>query len=231
MAKLRVPPTKSSLRAVKAQLSVAREGYSLLEQKREILVIELMRMVEEVKLVDRDLQRQVDEAFTALKRMILKLGREEAAEISHSVAFDYEMHERTSRIIGMSLPSIEVKMPRMELKYSLASTHATCDQTLIEFFELLKLIAKLAEIRTMVWRLAAEVKKTQRRVNALEKLIIPQTEETRDHIESVLEEGQRESFFTQKVLKARFMRDLGAEEANERSRSADGGDHGGENHE
>ena len=60
MARYDVPPTKSSLFSVKEQLSIAREGFELLEQKREILVMELMRMVEEVKLLERDLDKRVD---------------------------------------------------------------------------------------------------------------------------------------------------------------------------
>ena len=60
MARYDVPPTKSNLFAVREQLSIAREGFELLEQKREILVMELMRLVEEVKLLERDLDKRVD---------------------------------------------------------------------------------------------------------------------------------------------------------------------------
>ena len=64
----------------------------------------------------------------------------------------------------------------------------------------------MASIRTIVWRLAGEVKKTQRRVNALDKMIIPQTSETKKYIESVLEERDRENIFTLKALKNRNRR-------------------------
>ena len=59
----------------------------------------------------------------------------------------------------------------------------------------------MASIRTIVWRLAEEVKRTQRRVNALDKMIIPQTKETKTYIESVLEERERENVFVLKALK------------------------------
>ena len=59
----------------------------------------------------------------------------------------------------------------------------------------------MASIRTIVWRLAEEVKRTQRRVNALDKMIIPQTKETKAYIESVLEERERENVFVLKALK------------------------------
>ena len=69
------------------------------------------------------------------------------------------------------------------------------------FFELLMLLTQMASIRTIVWRLAEEVRKTQRRVNALDKMIIPQTQETKAYIESALEERDRENVFVLKALK------------------------------
>ena len=95
----------------------------------------------------------------------------------------------------------------MALKYSFMNTHGSCDRTMVEFFELLKLVARMAEIRTMVWRLAKEVRRTQRRVNALEKIVIPDVVETKKFIEDVLEEREREVFFVQKILKARLLGD------------------------
>jgi len=207
MARYDVPPTKSNLFAVRQQLSIAQEGFELLEQKREILIMELMRMVEEVKLLERDLDKRVESAYGALKRMIVGLGRETAREVSSGIAFDYVVKERQGRLMGIPLPTIDVQTPGMALKYSFMNTHATCDRTMVEFFELLKLVARMAEIRTMVWRLAKEVRRTQRRVNALEKIVIPDVVETKKFIEDVLEEREREVFFVQKILKARLLGD------------------------
>ena len=205
MARYDVPPTKSSLFAVRDQLSIAREGFELLEQKREILVMELMRMVEEVKLLERDLDKRVQSAYASLKRMMVRVGRETARDVSSGISFDYAVREKAGKLMGIPLPTIDMHMPKMELKYSFMSTDSSCDGTMIEFFELLKLVARMAEIRTMVWRLAKEVRKTQRRVNALEKIVIPDVQETKKFIEGVLEEREREVFFVQKILKARLL--------------------------
>ncbi len=203
-----VPPTKSSLFTVKEQLAIAREGFDLLEQKREILVMELMRMVEQVKLLERDLDRRVATAYGSLRRMIVQVGRQSATEISEGIRFDFAVTEKQGRLMGIPLPTIDMQVPRMELKYSFRGTSSTCDATMIEFFDLLKLIARMAEVRTMVWRLAKEVRKTQRRVNALEKIVIPDVEDTRTYIEGVLEEREREVFFVQKILKARLLGEM-----------------------
>jgi V/A-type H+-transporting ATPase subunit D len=207
VARYDVPPTKSSLFSVKEQLTIAREGFELLEQKREILVMELMRMVEEVKLLERDMDKRVASAYGSLKQMMLQVGRETAHEVSTGINFDYVVREKSGKLMGIPLPTIDMEMPRMELKYSFMSSYSSCDKTMIEFFEMLKLIARMAEIRTMVWRLAKEVRKTQRRVNALEKIVIPDVVETKKFIEGVLEEREREVFFVQKILKARLLGD------------------------
>jgi V/A-type H+-transporting ATPase subunit D len=205
MARFDIPPTKSSLFSVKDQLSIAREGFELLEQKREILVMELMRMVEEVKLLEREMDKRIDSAYGTLKHMFVSVGRQTAKEISAGIRFEYSVREKQGKLMGIPLPTLDFEMPKMDLKYSFMSTFSSCDKTMIEFFELLKLLARMAEIRTMVWRLAKEVRKTQRRVNALEKIVIPDVLETKSFIEGVLEEREREVFFVQKILKSRLL--------------------------
>jgi V/A-type H+-transporting ATPase subunit D len=207
MARFDIPPTKSSLLSIKDQLTIAREGFELLEQKREILIMELMRMVEEVKLLERDLDKRIGTAYGSLKQMIVHMGRETALDVSAGIQFDYAVRERQGKLMGIPLPTLDMDMPHMDLKYSFMSTDSTCDGLMREFFELLKLIARMAEIRTMVWRLAKEVRKTQRRVNALERIVIPDVVDTKKFIESVLEEREREVFFVQKILKARLLGD------------------------
>jgi V/A-type H+-transporting ATPase subunit D len=107
----------------------------------------------------------------------------------------------------MNLPGLEVKLPEVELKYSPANSFAECDETVLEFFELLKILTELAAVRTIAWRLAREVRKTQRRVNALEKMVIPNARDTKAYIEAALEERDRDSFFVSKLLKRKAGRE------------------------
>jgi V/A-type H+-transporting ATPase subunit D len=200
MARESIAPTKSNLRAVKDRLSTAVEGHDLLEQKREILVMDLMNKVEQVKILERDLNARIATAYPALKRMLVVCGRERADRISRDIRYEYRIREKRMTLGGMNLPGLEIKLPEAELKYSPVNSFAECDETMLEFFELLKICTELAAVRTIVWRLAREVRKTQRRVNALEKMVIPAARETRAFIESALEERERDSFFTTKLL-------------------------------
>jgi len=201
MAREAIAPTKSNLLRVKERLATAEQGYDLLEQKREILVMELMRTVEEVKMLERDLASRVETAYPALKRMLVVVGRERAQRLSLNVHYRFEMREKRVVLAGMNLPGLEVRLPEAELAYSPANSFAECDETVVEFFQLLKILTELAGVRTIAWRLAREVRKTQRRVNALEKQVIPTARETRSFIEASLEERERESFFSSKLLK------------------------------
>ncbi|MDR2596921.1 MAG: V-type ATP synthase subunit D [Treponema sp.] len=201
MAREQIAPTKSNLIKVKERLNIAQEGHDLLEQKREILVSELMRRVEQVKLLERDLEKRIDTAYPCAKRMLLMIGRQRARRLSENIHYNYKLKEKQIITAGMKLPGLEIDLPSIELKYSPLNSFAECDETVIEFFELLKICTEMAVIRTIAWRLAREVKRTQRRVNALEKMVIPTASETKTYIESVLEERERDSFFTSKLLK------------------------------
>ncbi|MBQ2601215.1 MAG: V-type ATP synthase subunit D [Treponema sp.] len=201
--KLNIAPTKSNLLAIKEQLAVSTEGYDLLEQKREILVMELMRLVEKVKLLELDIDRCLDRAYPALKRMLMTVGGDRVERIAHAVNYKFELEEKPAVIGGMSFDTVEVKLPKHELFSSFLGTSPDNDEVMKDFFELLTLLTDMASIRTIVWSLAREVKKTQRRVNALDKMIIPQDKETLTYIESVLEERERENVFVLKSLKHR----------------------------
>ena len=201
MAKLNIAPTKSNLLAMKEQLASAQNGYELLEQKREILVMELMRVVDKVKVLERDIDKLIGRAYPALKRMLLRVGGDRVEQMARAVQYDFRIKEKPITIGGMNFSSIEVELPERQLFYSFLGTFSSCDEVMVDFFNLLRLLTDMASIRTIVWRLAREVKKTQRRVNALDKMVIPQASETKKYIESQLEERERDNTFVLKALK------------------------------
>jgi V/A-type H+-transporting ATPase subunit D len=204
MAREQIAPTKSNLMRVKERLETAEEGYDLLEQKREILVMELMHQVERVKLLERELDAKAAAAYPALKRMLVVAGQERAEALAGDIHYTFDLRERRVTMAGMNLPGLEVSLPELELKYSPSCSFAEIDETVMQFFDFLKVLTELASLRTIAWRLAREVRKTQRRVNALEKMVIPQAQETKTYIEGSLEEKDRDAFFSTKLLKRRM---------------------------
>ena len=203
MTKLNMAPTKSNLLKVKEQLSISMDGYELLEQKREILVMELMHMVEQIKLLEREIDKLIASAYPALKSMLTSVGGDRVERIAHAVSYDFNITEKSVIKAGMTFSSIDMELPKRQLFYSFMDSFADTDKVMSDFFDFLKLLTQMASIRTIVWRLAMEVKKTQRRVNALDKMIIPQAKTTKKYIESVLEERERENVFVLKSLKGK----------------------------
>lgn len=203
MAKLNIAPTKSNLLSLTEQLTVAKDGYDLLEQKREILVMELMKMLDKVKILEQEINRHIDTAYPALRRMFIAVGRNQTERLAKTLTYDFHFTEKTVTAAGMKFSSLSAELPKMQLAYSYLDSFADCDKVMVDFFKLLNLLTEMASIRTIVWRLAGEVKKTQRRVNALDKQVIPQTSETKAYIESVLEERERENVFVLKALKSK----------------------------
>jgi V/A-type H+-transporting ATPase subunit D len=196
-----IAPTKSNLLRTKERLSIAMEGYDLLEQKREILVMELMSKLEQVKLLERDLDAKIKVSYPVLKKMLVTVGRDRANALAEGIEYDYRLQEKRIMAVGMNLPSLEITLPQVDLKYLPSRSFAECDEVTLEFFRVLRILTELAAARTMVWTLARELRKTQRRVNALEKIVIPTARETKVYIEAALEEKERDAFFSSKLLK------------------------------
>ena len=204
MAQAFPAPTKTNLIQEKRNLQLALQGYDLLEKKREILVIELLKRMNELELIEKDIDERTKAAYAVLKKMLLSVGRERALSIASGPVQEVSLKEMRVNIAGLMLPSLQVQMGEPSLNYSFINTFAVCDETVVEFSELLKLLATSAGLRSIVWRLAREVKKTQRRVNALDKMVIPRSRNIKAFIESSLDERDRESLFAVKQLKNRL---------------------------
>lgn len=197
-------PTKTNLIKEKRSLVLALQGYDLLEKKREILVIELLKRMDELGLLEKEIQTLTDKAYAHLRKMLLAVGRERALALSSKPVRSISLKTMSVSVSGMNLPTIAAEAGPPVLNYSFINSFAVCDETVIEFSELLQKLAAAAGLRSIVWRLAREVKKTQRRVNALDKMVIPRSGEVVKFIESTLEERDRESLFAVKLLKQRM---------------------------
>jgi V/A-type H+/Na+-transporting ATPase subunit D len=202
-----VAPTKSNLLREKERLALAQEGYELLEQKREILMLELMKRIDEARVLEREMRRRAGTAYPVLRRMLLSAGRDNALELASGVRADFAAKERRVQVSGISMPALEAVAPEHRLQSSFMNSFTDSDETAVEFSAMLELVAAMAGLRAIVWRLAKEVRKTQRRVNALEKMVIPESKAIKSFIEDSLEEREREAVFSTKRLKARKERE------------------------
>jgi V/A-type H+-transporting ATPase subunit D len=204
MSRYKTAPTKTNLFKLKRERQFAREGHALLEQKREILIAELMSLIDKVSHAQEETDAALKQAYYALERASVRMGRVRISEAALAVnlSADISVHKRT--VIGVGAPVVEVAFNDNPPYYSLTGSSAWLDEAVSRFKVLLGLLAKLSQLKITCLRIAREVNKTVRRVNALEKIYLPDYEETIKYITDVLEEQDREAFFTLKLIKARL---------------------------
>ncbi len=204
MAKLSVAPTKSNLLSLKRQLAFAEEGYELLEQKRQILISELMQRLARVLDARSEAVDVLRRAFEALGEAQLDIGSEALDRAALAVRMGHDVEISTQQLMGMKIPRVTVRTEALNVQFGLGGTSASADIAMARFVEVLRLLAELAELENSVIRLALELRKTQRRCNALSKIFMPNYRETIGYITGALEERERESFVILKMIRDRL---------------------------
>lgn len=204
MARYKVIPTKTNLFKLKRDLSFASEGYELLEQKRQILIVELMGLLDKTVDAQEKAEKDLAEAYQALQQCVLHMGRESMSSLTPAITIESEIDIQMRRVMGVNLPKVDVTIKDHAPYFSLGDTSVWVDETISRFKSVLKDLGDLAQMRVSLMRLAQEVKKTMRRVNALDKIAIPDYRESIKYIEDTLEEMERETFASLKIVKERL---------------------------
>ncbi|MFP4394706.1 MAG: V-type ATP synthase subunit D [Anaerolineales bacterium] len=203
MARMNVAPTRSNLMEMREARDRAQEGYEILDKKREVLTTELIHIAREATEMQRRVWAMLAEAYHALELARLSMGREHLEWTALSVNKTIEVDITPHSVMGVVIPDIEAHGAPPETPYGLGDTTVALDEAVALFREIVTAIPALAEMMTTVWRLARELQKTQRRVNALQHTFIPRYEETIIFIENALEEREREEAFRLKLLKSK----------------------------
>jgi V/A-type H+-transporting ATPase subunit D len=206
MAQLNYAPTKTNLLRLRNDLKFAQQGYDLLDQKRNILIVELLALVDQATDFQRRVENELAKAYEALEETVFDMGKLKVQYLTGAVNMSTEITIRSRRVMGVSLPIIETEFREHAPYYSPMGTSFWVDSSLSFFKEALKLLGKLSELKISVFRLANEVKRTIRKVNALEKIAIPNLKETVHYIESRLEENERDMFVLMKMVKENLER-------------------------
>ncbi|HOJ48401.1 MAG TPA: V-type ATP synthase subunit D [Bacillota bacterium] len=197
----KVVPTKSNLLNAKKSYSLAVLGHDLMDRKRNILVREMMNLIEQVKEIQAKIDDTYAQAYLALQKANITLGI--VQEASQAIPIDDGLSITTHSVMGVELPKVTLAQQPISLYYGLESTNSMLDDAYLKFVEVKKLTAKLAEVESNVFRLADAIKKSQKRTNALNNIIIPRLRSTIAYISSALEEKEREDFSRLKVIKQR----------------------------
>jgi V/A-type H+-transporting ATPase subunit D len=188
--------TRSNMTRIQSALKLARRGHDLLEQKRKILMSELMGRVKEVHEVQNSVRSIFGEAYFSLQMANIAMGIDSVEKIALGVPEENRFVVRLRSVMGIDVPEVDRIEPNLSSIYSMGcgSTGASSvlDNAYVNARKVVALIARLAEIETGVYRLAVQMRKTLRRVNALEKVFIPRSEAQLKLIAAALDENERE---------------------------------------
>lgn len=195
MTILKLAPTRSNLLRLKISLQFAKEGYSILDKKREALTIELMGLVEKAEKQQLHVQSLMEVAYQTIELARLTMGEEQVSWAALSVPESVEVSILYYGMMGVPLPRVKKIGSSQELTYGMGATTVALDAAARYFRQIAEEIPLTTTYQISIRRLARELKKTQRRVNALSKIFIPDYEETIHFIEETLEEQDREEIF------------------------------------
>ena len=194
-------PTKGNLILAKNSLALARQGYELMDKKRNILIREMMDLIDKAS----DIQSQIDTtfrtAYAALQKANVRLGIHVVDEISHSVPVENSIRIKTRSIMGTEIPLVESDESPSMPTYAYYGTSQALDEAKAAFDKVKQLTIQLSMIENSAYRLATNIKKTQKRANALKNITIPTYEVLTKSIQEALEEKEREEFTRLKVIK------------------------------
>jgi len=198
---LRVAPSKMNLIRFKRTLSFLSRAHDLLEEKRDILLLEVNRRISEATKLRGDLDRTLREAYTVLDEATAVVGSKEIESAAKFPSTTFELATSKKKVMGVSVLSLNLENLRRSTTYALDRPTVLIDEAAEKFKLALELVVRVAELENTLINLVEEVKKTQRRINALEQFLIPRYSATVAMISNILEERDREEFVRVKKVK------------------------------
>jgi V/A-type H+-transporting ATPase subunit D len=196
--------TRMELLARRAQLELAGQARDLLEKKRRALMQELLYEADIVMERSDLLQQAATEAHKALARAEAIAGPEAVRSAALAARSKLSLEVTTANVMGVNVPHIEQKSVAHSILgrgYSVTGTSTTIDEVASAFEVEVDAIIQLAQSELRLARLADEIQRTSRRLNALDYLMIPRLEAEHDHIKISLDERERSERFRLKLAK------------------------------
>ncbi|MBQ7463758.1 MAG: V-type ATP synthase subunit D [Lachnospiraceae bacterium] len=195
MASKAITPTRMELTRLKRKLVTTRRGHKLLKDKRDELMRQFMEMVRQ----NMELRKKVEEGIARANKNFV-LAKSTMSDEAVKVAFMAAKQEVSLEVSDKNVMSVEIPVFDTKMKtndendiysYGFAFTSSDLDDAVKSLSDILPDMMKLAEIEKGCQLMAAEIEKTRRRVNALEHVLIPETEANIKYISSKLDENER----------------------------------------
>ena len=199
----KVIATKIELIKIRRSVQVARMVHKILDDKREVLLKKIDEMIEEANKARGDIWSPLDEIYTYVYNAYMSLGTTTLESVADSTPSIMEVDVNVRRVVDVKIPTLEVKNKKggQDLSYGFLETNASVDKAARLIKNMLPQVCKAAEYENAIFSLAKELQRTQKLLNALEYVIIPQYDGAISFIRATLEEREREEFVRLKKVK------------------------------
>ena len=194
-------PTRKNLLLARNRLALARKGYDLLDKKRQVLINELANIQAQAKEARKALQKSIHKAHEALGIAQMEIGRERVESICRHAPKKFSIQLSFRSIMGVELPMVNIENAFSTIYYELHETTVSLDEAVLAWKDAAKHIIAWAGIENTIYRLNINVRKTQKRANALSNITIPQYEARIKYIQERLEERERDELARLKLAK------------------------------
>lgn len=196
-------PTKGNLILAKNSLALANQGYELMDKKRNILIRELMELIDQAKGIQEQIDSTFTHAYKCLQHANIEHGISLVSQLAYTVPIEDSIKIKSRSIMGTEIPLVDYTPDENQPTYSFSTTDESIDRAREAFRKVKELTIKLSMIENAAYRLATNIKKTQKRANALKNITIPTYTTLVSSISNALEEKEREEFTRLKVIKQR----------------------------
>lgn len=191
-----VNPTRMELSRQKRRLQTARKGHKLLKDKQDEMARQFMLLIRKNRQLRMQVEGKLSDAVSRFSVAQSVMGEEQVEQAFLIPVTQIEISTASKNIMGVEVPTLKQETEgdgSIDLPYGFANTSGLLDRAVMEMAELYPLLIELAECEKACDMLAAELERTRRRVNALEHIMIPETQSNIRMISMKLEENERSS--------------------------------------
>ncbi|MGB6019407.1 MAG: V-type ATP synthase subunit D, partial [Sulfurimonadaceae bacterium] len=192
---------KTALLELKKDLDLVHNGAEILEEKRNILLKEIIALLDEVEEERPKLNEAVRQSYRMLIKAFMESGKSQLKREAALPVFNGKLHVYEKSFIGILTPKITYELEQVRFPLDISSETLFLEVARKSFIDTTEQILGLAEIEFKAWRLAEELKKTVVRVNALQKYYVPEYEKAIKETTASLEEVEREFLLVVKKAK------------------------------
>ena len=223
MANITVSPTRMELTRLKGKLRTAQRGHKLLKDKRDELMKQFLETVREVRALRAEVEEElmrVHGAFTVASALMSSEAMEQALLYPKQSVV---LTQTTQNIMSVNVPVYDFQTQTRSdsdiYPYGFAATSGELDTAVDALGKVFRKLLKLAEIEKSAQLMAEEIEKTRRRVNALEYVMIPNTQEAIRYINMKLDENDRATTIRLMKVKDMILKESSEEKRAETARA------------